>query len=266
MTLKKSSERFFEPRLFQLGFNKIRGELVRRTTYVEQNTFMALRTTSTSEFKYLSLEDTLRSLETSAEGLTESNATNRLKQFGFNEIIEKKKNTVLDFLHRYWGPMPWLLELAMGLSLALKHDFEGIIIFVLLTVNAIIGHIHARSSQKAVELLKKKLAIRGKVKRDGAWIVKEAREIVTGDIILVKLGDIIPADCKIMSGELSVDESALTGESMPVDAHPSQVIYDLGHQQGHKGDRVCGATDLELLLIPRHRAFALRHVPASVFK
>jgi H+-transporting ATPase len=128
-------------------------------------------------------------------------------------------------LLRYWGPMPWLLELAIGLSFLLRHYLEGIIIFVLLTVNAIIGHIHSRGSQKAVELLKKKLAIKTKVLRDGKWVMKEAKEIVPGDIIIVRLGDIVPADAKILSGELSLDESALTGESLPVDAHLSDVIY-----------------------------------------
>ena len=80
-------------------------------------------------------------------------------------------------------------------------------------------------SQKAIELLKKKLAIKAKVLRDGKWVTKEAKEIVPGDIIVVKLGDIVPADAKIISGELSVDESALTGESLPKDAHPSDIIY-----------------------------------------
>jgi H+-transporting ATPase len=186
---------------------------------------MALRIQSTSKYQRLSSEETLKSLETSAEGLAESEARNRLNQFGFNEIVEKKKNLFLEFLHRYWGPMPWLLELAMGLSFTLKHDLEGILIFVLLTVNAIIGQIHSRGSQKAVELLKKKLAVQAKVLRDGAWVRKEAREIVAGDILVVKLGDIIPADCKVLSGDLSVDESALTGESLPVDSHPSQAIH-----------------------------------------
>jgi H+-transporting ATPase len=186
---------------------------------------MTLKIQSTSEYKHLSPEETLKSLETSAEGLSESEVRNRLKQFGFNEIVEKKKNPFIEFLQRYWGPMPWLLELAMALSILLKHDLEGIIIFVLLTVNAVIGYIHSRGSQKAVELLKKKLAVQAKVLRDRAWVRKEAREIVSGDIILVKLGDIIPADCKILTGELSVDESALTGESLPVDAHPSHVTY-----------------------------------------
>ena len=113
----------------------------------------------------------------------------------------------------------------MGLSFVLRHTLEGIIIFVLLTVNAVIGHLHSRGSQKAVELLKKKLAIKAKVLRDGKWGMKEAKEIVPGDIIAVGLGDIVPADAKIVSGELSVDPSALTGESLPVETRQSDIIY-----------------------------------------
>ena len=96
---------------------------------------------------------------------------------------------------------------------------------MLLTANAVIGYLHSRGSQKAIELLKKKLAIKAKVLRDGIWLEKEAKELVPGDIIVVKLGDIVPADAKIIDGELSVDESALTGESLPKDAHLSDIIY-----------------------------------------
>src|SRR4030043_2189612 len=180
---------------------------------------MDLKATSTTEYKKITLEETLGLLKTSTEGLTESEAKKRIELFGYNEIAEKRKNLFLEFLLRYWGPMPWLLELAMGLSFVLRHYFEGIIIFVLLAINAIIGHIHSRSSQKAVELLKKKLAIKAKILRDEKWVMKEAKEIVPGDTIVVRLGDIAPADAKIISGELSVDESALTGESLPLDAH-----------------------------------------------
>jgi H+-transporting ATPase len=116
---------------------------------------MNLKIRGTSEYKTISLEETLKSLEASSDGLTESEVRGRLKQFGFNEIVEKKRNPFFEFLSRYWSPMPWLLELAMGLSFVLRHYLEGIIIFVLLTVNAIIGHMHSRGSQKAVELLKK---------------------------------------------------------------------------------------------------------------
>ena len=180
---------------------------------------------STSEYKNISVEAATRSLEASITGLTESEVGKRLEKFGYNEIVEKKKNPFLEFLLRYWGPMPWLLELAMGLSFVLKHDLEGIIIFVLLTVNAIIGHLHSRGSQRAVELLKKKLAIKAKVLRNGKWVMKEAKEIVPGDVIAVGFGDIVPADALLMNGELSVDQSALTGESLPVKSHPSDILY-----------------------------------------
>jgi H+-transporting ATPase len=186
---------------------------------------MDLKVRSTSEYKNIPSGKTLEFLETTANGLSGVEAGKRLEIFGDNEIVEKKKNPLLEFLLRYWGPMPWLLELAMALTFILRHYLEGVIIFVLLTVNAIIGHIHSRSSQKAVELLKKKLAIKAKILRDEKWVMKEAKEIVPGDIIAVDLGDIVPADAKIISGELSVDESALTGESLPVDAHQLDIIY-----------------------------------------
>ena len=181
--------------------------------------------TNTSEYEKISVEESLKILETYEDGLSESEAGKRLEIFGYNEIVEKNKNPFLEFLLRYWGPMPWLLELAMALSFILRHYLEGIIIFVLLTVNAVIGHVHSRGSQKAVELLKKKLAVKAKVLRDGKWVMKEAKEIVPGDIISIGLGDIVPADAKIIGGGLSIDQSALTGESLPVDTHESDIIY-----------------------------------------
>ena len=180
---------------------------------------------STAEYKKISVEETLESLGTTANGLSLSEASERLEAFGYNEIVEKKKNALLAFLLRYWGPMPWLLELAMGLSFMLHHTLEGIIIFVLLTVNAVIGHLHSRGSQRAVALLKKKLAIKAKVLRDGEWVMQESRTLVPGDIIAAGLGDIVPADAKVLSGRLSVDASALTSESLPVEVQQSDIIY-----------------------------------------
>ncbi|MCL4481296.1 MAG: plasma-membrane proton-efflux P-type ATPase [Bacteroidetes bacterium] len=186
---------------------------------------MDLKIRATSEYKRISLEETYKFLETTADGLSDAEVKNRLGKFGYNEIVEKKRHPLLEFLLRYWGPMPWLLELAMGLSFALGHDLEGVIIFLLLTVNAIIGQIHLGSSQKVIELLKKKLAIKAKVLRNKIWSKQEAKGIVVGDIISVKLGDIVPADARIISGELSVDQSALTGESLPLETHPADNIY-----------------------------------------
>jgi H+-transporting ATPase len=180
---------------------------------------------STSDYQGISKEALLQRLETPGDGLTQAEAEKRLALFGYNEIAEVKRHPFLDFLLRYWGPMPWLLELAMGLSFLLGHRLEGIIIFLLLTMNAVIGHRHSRSSQEALRLLKKKLAVKAKVLRDGSWVVQEAREVVAGDIIAVKLGDIAPADAAIIDGELSVDQSALTGESLPKSARRADIIY-----------------------------------------
>ena len=186
---------------------------------------MDYQTKPTAEFKQLSLDATYSFFHSTASGLLDSTIDERLTFFGKNEIAEQKKNPIIEFLRRYWGPMPWLLELAMALSFSLKHEIEGIIIFVLLTVNAIIGFMHSRGSQKAVELLKQRLAIKAKVLRNGNWVSGESSLIVPGDIIVVKLGDIIPADAKIISGHLSIDESALTGESLPTERQDSDVIY-----------------------------------------
>lgn len=180
---------------------------------------------NTSEYKDISLKDTMKFLETSADGLTTDEAEERIKKIGYNEIAETKKNAILQFLKRYWGPMPWLLEFSIVLTLILKHYTESTIIFTLLTINAIIGYVQSRNSQKAVEMLKRKLEIKAKVLRDGRWVLKEAKYIVPGDIIDVKLGDLIPADVSILSGEVSADESALTGESLPKDMHESDIIY-----------------------------------------
>jgi H+-transporting ATPase len=186
---------------------------------------MGLKVTATSEYKKISLEDTFKLLETTADGLSDPEVKNRLEKFGYNEIIERKNNPLFEFLLRYWGPMPWLLELAMGLSFVLSHYLEGTIIFALLTMNAIIGQIHSRNSQNVIELLRKKLAIKAKVFRNKKWSMENAKGIVNGDIISIKLGDIVPADARIITGELSIDQSALTGESLPVETHPSDIIY-----------------------------------------
>jgi len=121
--------------------------------------------------------------------------------------------------------MPWLLESTIVLSYVIGHDLEAVIVFALLTMNAVIGSHHARRSFQALELLKKRLAVKAKVLRNSEWTVRDAREIVPGDTIQLGLGDLIPADAKILAGELSVDQSALTGESLPVTARQSGILY-----------------------------------------
>jgi len=180
---------------------------------------------STKDFERVSLNDAFKLLNSELNGLSEEEAERRLSIYGPNIVEEKKESTLLEFLKRFWGPMPWLLEVAILLSLIIGHTIEAIIIACLLVINAVIGFIHHESSRKVLELLKSKLALRAKVLRGGSLKSVEASLIVPGDVIIVELGDVVPADCKVVEGEVLVDQSVLTGESLPVDVVPGGVIF-----------------------------------------
>jgi H+-transporting ATPase len=192
-------------------------------TTESQGDFSKVR--STAGYKPMPVEETLRLLATTLDGLSESEGRRRLQLFGRNEVVTKKRNPLIEFLLRFWGPMPWLLELAILLSYLLKHYLEATIIAVLVVINAVIGFLHHSSSQRSLELLKARLAIKARVLRNGNWVTLNAAELVSGDIVVVAMGDIVPADAKIVSGELTIDQSALTGESLLVEVHESDVIY-----------------------------------------
>ena len=180
----------------------------------------------TSEYKDIPIEKTLSLLDTSVKGLDKGEAKRRAGILGYNEVKKQQRNPAVEFLSHYWGPMPWLLELTMILSGFLKHYTELIIIFVLLTINAVIGMANKRKSQKALELLEKKLSITTNILRDQKWVIKNIKEIVPGDIVSVGLGDIVPADGKTLSDSIiTLDQSAITGESLPVDATGGALIY-----------------------------------------
>lgn len=180
---------------------------------------------STEAFKNLSLDEALARLNASVDGLTAAEASARLTKLGPNAIEEKKSHPFAQFLSRYWGPMPWLLELAILLAALLGHVTESLIIFLLLSINAVIGFMHQHNASRALELLKKRLAVNARVLRDKNWQTIDAAKLVPGDILLLKLGDIVPADVKIVRGNLSVDESSLTGESLPAERSEHSIVY-----------------------------------------
>jgi H+-transporting ATPase len=159
-------------------------------------------------------------------GLSDTEAEKRLLQFGPNEIPEKKTSPMRKFLSYFWGPIPWMIEVAAVLSIIIQHYEDFAVIFTLLIVNAVVGFWQERKAENAIELLKKRLAPKARVLRDGTWREIPSRELVPGDIVRVRLGDIVPADVKLMKGEyLLADESALTGESLPVEKHVSDLAY-----------------------------------------
>jgi H+-transporting ATPase len=173
------------------------------------------------DLKSLPLEEVEKKLESSADGLTQAEAQQRLAQYGPNELEEKKTNALLKFLGYFWGPIPWMIEAAVILSAVDGHWPDFFIILTLLVANAVVGFWEEHQAGNAIEALKAKLAIKAQVKRDGKWTNPAARELVPGDVIHLRLGDIVPADARLLGGDpIEVDQSALTGESLPV-AHQS---------------------------------------------
>jgi H+-transporting ATPase len=173
-----------------------------------------------------SLPSLLAELSSSAEGLTTANARERLEKYGPNALEEKKENALLKFLSYFWGPIPWMIEVAAALSAIVGHWVDLIIISVLLMFNAVVGFWQEHQAANAVDALKKQLALKARVKRDGQWAEIDSVNLVPGDIVRLRLGDIIPADVRLIEGDyLSVDQSALTGESLPVDKNVGDVAY-----------------------------------------
>ncbi len=178
------------------------------------------------DLKTLPISEVEEKLNSSPDGLRQAEAQKRLTQYGPNEIKEEKTNPLLKFLTYFWGPIPWMIEVAVILSAVVGHweDF-GIILFLLLC-NAVVGFWEEHQAGNAIDALKARLAIKARVKRDGKWINPPARELVPGDVIRLRLGDIVPADARLLDGdEVSVDQSALTGESLPATRKPGEAVF-----------------------------------------
>jgi H+-transporting ATPase len=176
--------------------------------------------------KSLAMPELMKKLGSSADGLTQSQAQKLLAHYGPNEIVEKKTNIILKFLSYFWGPIPWMIEGAVILSGVVQHwmDF-GIILFLLFS-NAVVGFWEEHQAGNAIDALKKRLAINARVKRDGKWTNPKSSEVVPGDVIRLRLGDVIPADARLLQGDsVQVDQSALTGESLPVEVKPGGAVY-----------------------------------------
>jgi H+-transporting ATPase len=165
-------------------------------------------------------------LGSTPNGLSQDEAKKRLTQYGPNEIPEKKENPYLKFLAYFWGPIPWMIEGAVILSGVVRHWSDFFIILLLLVSNAVVGFWEEHQAGDAIAALRKQLAIKAKVKRDGKWTDPSAKEVVPGDVIRLKLGDIVPADARLLPGDpVEVDESALTGESLPASKNPGDAVF-----------------------------------------
>ena len=178
------------------------------------------------DLKSIPMKELQAKLGSSPDGLTQEEAKKRLAKYGPNEIEEKKTNPFLKFLTYFWGPIPWMIEAAVILSAVARHWPDFGIILVLLLANSVVGFWEERQAGNAIEALKAKLAVKARVKRDGKWINPAASELVPGDVIRLRLGDIVPADARLLDGDpVEVDQSALTGESLPATRKSGEAVF-----------------------------------------
>ncbi|MGD8310605.1 MAG: plasma-membrane proton-efflux P-type ATPase, partial [Chromatiales bacterium] len=174
----------------------------------------------------LGIDEVFTRLQSGAGGLSTEQAAARLSQVGRNTLEEAKPSRVRKLLGYFWGPIPWMIEAAAILSALARHWDDFVIIVILLVFNAAVGFWQEYKAANALDALKRQLALRARVRRDGRWKELDAAELVPGDVIRLRLGDIIPADAKLIEGDyLSVDQSALTGESLPVNKTSGELVY-----------------------------------------
>jgi H+-transporting ATPase len=189
------------------------------------------------------VEELLGQLDTSSEGLAEQEAQRRLEADGPNAIEEHRRHVVLELLSRYWGPIPWMIEVALVLSIVVGHWSDAVIIGVLLVMNGLVSFWEEHQAGNAIDALKKHLATTALVRRDGAWREVSARDLVRGDVIRVRLGDVVPADARVLvDSTLEVDQSALTGESLPVERTRGDALYSGSVLTLGEADAVVSAT------------------------
>ena len=176
--------------------------------------------------KKISAGELIKQLETSVDGLTQDEAGKRLTIFGYNKLPEKKKSPLIMFLSYFWGPIPWMIEIAAILSLIVRHLDDFFIITALLLFNAGIGFWQEIKATNALDALKAQLALKALARRNGKWQEVEATGLVPGDVVKIRIGDIIPADLKLIDGDfISVDQAAITGESLPVTKNTNDICY-----------------------------------------
>ncbi len=183
-------------------------------------------TDASTDLKELPLAEVEKQLQSSPDGLGAAEAKTRLARYGPNEIEEEATSPLRALLAYFWGPIPWMIEVAVILSAALGHWADFFIILLLLVANAGVGFSEEHQAGKAIAALKAQLAVKARVLRDGKWVTPPARELVPGDVIRMRMGDIVPADARLLEGDpVEVDQSALTGESLPAEKTSGEAVF-----------------------------------------
>ncbi len=160
-----------------------------------------------------------------ASGLSSARARELRAEFGLNTVPERRVSLLTRLAGKLWAPVPWMLEVTIVLELALGKCLDAVIVAAVLVLNAGLGFVQEGRAQAAVALLRRRLAVNARVRRDGGWTVVPAAELVPGDVVHVRIGDLVPADLGVSDGAVLVDQSTLTGESAPVERGAGDPLY-----------------------------------------
>lgn len=201
-----------------------------------------------ADLEHLPIDEVFEKLKCTRSGLSSTEADVRIKLVGPNKLEEVKENKLLKFLLFMWNPLSWVMELAAMMALVLDNgdglppdwqDFVGI--FALLLINSTVSYVEESNAGEAAAALMQALAPKAKVLRDGSYKEEDAAVLVPGDVITIKLGDIIPADSRLLDGDpLMVDQSSLTGESVAVTKRPGDEVFS---------GSICKQGEIEALVI-----------------
>ncbi len=185
------------------------------------------KTFSQEELKEKSSNEIIEELSTDTEkGISDSEAKARIEVYGENAVEEEERNPIMEFFSHFWGPIPWMIEVAAILAGSVQRWEEFGVIMLLLLVNGGVSFWHESRANKAIDALKKEMALNARVIRDGKRKTIPAKMLVPGDLIIMRMGDVVPADAILLKDQhLSTDESSLTGESLPVDKEDSDMVF-----------------------------------------
>ena len=158
-------------------------------------------------------------------GLTSAAATARLAQIGPNELPDVRPGALRDLAARFWGPVPWMLEFGIGLELAVHHVAQAVAFTALLMINGVLAFVQQWRAAAALAALRHRLTMLARVRRDGQWGRLPVRELVPDDVVHIRLGDLVPADLRVLAGNVLIDQSAVTGESVPAEVGAGDTVF-----------------------------------------
>jgi H+-transporting ATPase len=163
--------------------------------------------------------------DTAPDGLTSAEAQSRLEKDGLNTMPDTSAHPLRNAFAKFWAPVPWLLEASIVLEIVLHKYLEAAVIVCLLIFNAALAYFQEARAQATLTALKSRLALNTSVRRDGKWEIIPAAQLVCGDLVKLSLGGVVAADVHLVDGSVLLDQSMLTGESLPIEAGPGTDTY-----------------------------------------